>query len=152
MPGEERNHRVADAARVLVLERVVRTREHENLGLRQPLRTRSCASPQPGQIEALSEPKTPSTAWLIRRASSRVKNHSCSDGRSTAKKLSASATIWSYPPDGATGGMVNDVGALDAEVAEHRQTIGGLLGDAERRRYARRASVAAPVVAHQAGV
>jgi hypothetical protein len=35
---------------------------------------------------------------------------------------------------------------------EQRPAIGGLLGDAERRRHARAASVAAPVIAHQAGV
>ena len=39
------------------------------------------------------EPRTPSTGWVIRRASSRVKRHSCKDGSSTPKKVSASATI-----------------------------------------------------------
>ena len=35
--GEERRHGLGDAARVPLLERVVRAREHERLGLRQPL-------------------------------------------------------------------------------------------------------------------
>ena len=52
----------------------------------------------------------------------------------------------------ATGGMADDVGALDAQVPQQRQAISGLLGDAERRRHARAAGVAAPVIAHQPGV
>ena len=51
--------------------------------------------------------------------------------------------------DDATGGVADDVGALDAQVPQQRPAIGGLLGDAERRRHARAAGVAAPVVAHQ---
>jgi hypothetical protein len=38
-----------------------------------------------GQIEALLAPSTPKTGGVIRRASSRVKSHSCMDGSSTPK-------------------------------------------------------------------
>jgi len=52
----------------------------------------------------------------------------------------------------ATGGVADDVGALDANVPQQRPAIGGLVGYAERRRHARAAGVAAPVIAHQAVV
>ncbi len=51
--------------------------------------------------------------------------------------------------NGPSGGVADDVCALDAEVPQQGAAIGGLLGETERRFDRAAAGVAAPMVAHQ---
>ena len=221
MAGEERGHGLGDAARVHLLQGVVRAREHERLGLRQPLLHPGLhlgpARPVPGALAAEDaedglgdppgvlprEPPLPQRRQLD--AEERVGVGHRLRVRARDQRVEEAAVGWpDRPPqeavdrpllvpgsvqlerrpdrlrehrpagdvqerrlqqdqgvhdlrrvqrqlqgDHPAGGVADDVGALDAQVPQQRPAVGGLLGDAERRRHGRAAGVAAPVVAHQ---